>query len=118
MQQVHATGGILLLGVLFVFALAAAWLALTTGSRPWLEIATRVVNALLGVQVLVGVLLYLTGSRPAESLHLLYAVAAVGALPLGNAFSSEAPPKARAGVLAASGLLTLGLLFRLISTGD
>ncbi|MBA3430744.1 MAG: hypothetical protein H0U16_04590 [Actinobacteria bacterium] len=118
MQGLHAAGGFLLLGVTAAFTLAATFLALTYGAKPWLEVARRVLNGVLGAQVLVGAILYITGSRPGDGLHLLYAVAALGALPLGNAFSSEAPPKARAGVLAVSGLLALGLVFRLISTGD
>ena len=117
MQAVHAAGGMLLLGVTGTFVLAA--LALTTlgGARPWLEWARKILTGLLLLQVALGALLYATGDRPAEGIHVLYGVLVVGALPLANAFSSEAPAKARAGVLAVAAVVTLGLLWRLISTG-
>jgi len=48
---------------------------------------------------------------------MLYGVLVAGVLPLANVFSSEAPAKARSGVLAVAGVVTLGLLWRLVRTG-
>ena len=118
MQQLHATGGVVLLGAIAVFSLILLVLAFTRGARPWIERARTLLTALIALQAAVGALLYVTGGRPGETLHVLYGVVALAALPLASSFSSEAPPKARAGVLALGGLLTLGLLVRLLSTGD
>ncbi len=117
MQAVHAAGGMLLLGVTAAFALAGLGLTLLGGTQPWLEWARRILTGLLVIQVFVGALLYATGDRPAEAIHMLYGVLVAGVLPLANVFSSEAPAKARSGVLAVAGVVTLGLLWRLVRTG-
>ncbi len=117
MQAVHAAGGMLFLGIAGAFALAALALTFLGGARPWLEWARRIVTGLLLMQVFLGGLLYATGDRPAEVIHVLYGALVVGVLPLANIFSSEAPAKGRAGVLAVAGVVTLGLLWRLLRTG-
>jgi hypothetical protein len=61
--------------------------------------------------------LYGSGHRPQESLHLLYGLAGLVALPFGSYFAAEAPPRPRAVVLAAAGVLTLGIFFRSFATG-
>ncbi len=117
MQAVHAAGGMILFGVSGVFALAALALTALGGVRPWLEWARRILTFLLLMQVFLGALLYATGDRPAEGLHVLYGALVVGTLPVAHTFSSEAPAKARSGVLCAAGVVTLGLLWRLLRTG-
>ncbi|MDQ3766854.1 MAG: hypothetical protein M3346_05865 [Actinomycetota bacterium] len=117
MQAVHAAGGMLLFGVAGVFVLAAFALAVLGGARPWLEWARRTLTFLLLLQVFLGAMLYATGDRPAEVIHVLYGALVAGVLPLAHAFSSEAPAKARAGVLAVAAVVILGLLWRLLSTG-
>lgn len=67
--------------------------------------------------ILAGALAYLAGARPAELLHLLYAVALLGVLPLGATFAAEAPPPARAGVLGGAAAIGLILAWRLFATG-
>lgn len=118
MQQAHATGGVLLLGAIVLFLAVALVLTFTGGMRPWLETLRKVMTGLVAVQVGIGALLYAMGQRPAETLHLLYGAVALGVLPFASTFSSEAPPKARAGVISLGAVLTLGLLFRALSTGD
>lgn len=118
MQAVHAAGGMLLFGVTAVFALVALALTVTRGSGAILEWARRILTFLLALQVLAGALLFAMGDRPAETIHLLYGVIAVGTLPLADTFSSEAPARARAGILAVAAVVTLGLLWRLLGTGE
>ncbi len=74
-------------------------------------------GASLVVQVLVGVLLYVGGSRPLEPLHLLYGVAILAVLPLASSFAADAPPRPRSGVRAVAGLMVVLLAWRLLSTG-
>ncbi|MDP9225119.1 MAG: hypothetical protein M3P18_14990, partial [Actinomycetota bacterium] len=80
----------------------------------WLR---RTVTFVVVLQALVGALLFAGGQRPQESLHLLYGVAALGVLPFGSFFAAEAPPRPRATVLAVTGFLTVGILFRSFVTG-
>ena len=118
MQAVHAAGGMLLFGVAAAFALASLAGTILGRAGAALEWARRILTYLLVLQVLVGALLFAMGDRPAEAIHIFYGVAAVGALPLADAFSSEAPAKARAGVLTVAAVVTLGFLWRLLSTGE
>jgi hypothetical protein len=118
MSQWHATLGIAVAGVALLFVLVAgitAWL--DRGGHAQIVRLRLGVQALLAVQVVLGALLYLTGARPAEVLHLVYGVAILGVLPLATTFASDAPPRARSWVLAVAGLLILLLAWRLLSTG-
>ena len=117
MQAVHAAGGMLLFGVTGAFALAALALTARSGAQPWFEWARRALTFLLLLQLGLGALLFATGDRPAEGIHVLYGVLVAGVLPLAQTFSSEAPAKARAGVLAVAAAVTFGLLWRLAGTG-
>ena len=107
----------LLFGVTGVFALAALALIGLGGAKPWFELARRVLTWLVLLQVGLGALLFATGDRPAEGIHVLYGALVAGVLPLAHGFSSEAPAKARAGVLAIAAVVTFGLLWRLVDTG-
>jgi type IV secretory pathway VirB2 component (pilin) len=117
MVAVHRSLAIALVAIAALFTVAATAAAYSSGSRPWLEWLRRTVTGAVVVEVLGGALLFGTGHRPQESLHLLYGVAAAVVLPFGSLFAVEAPSRPRAGVLAAAGLLTVGILFRSFVTG-
>lgn len=117
MQEVHRTLAVVVLVMTAVFTLAAIVAASRGGSRAWLEWARRALMSVIALQVLSGIVLYGTHHRPSESLHLVYGVAALAAIPFGSYFAAEAPPRPRAVVLAAAGFLTLGILFRAFVTG-
>jgi heme A synthase len=117
MQAVHRLLAIAVLLVAAAFTAGAVFAALRQGARPWLEWARRILMSLVSVQLVSGLLLYGTGHRPAESLHLLYGAGALAAVPFGSYFAAEAPPRPRAVVLAAAGVLTLGIIFRSFVTG-
>jgi hypothetical protein len=117
MQAVHRVLAIAVLLVAAAFTLGAVFSAFREGARAWLEWLRRIFTSLVAVQILSGVVLYGTGQRPAESLHLLYGAAALAAVPFGSYFAAEAPPRPRAVVLAAAGVLTLGIIFRSFVTG-
>lgn len=116
MVQLHAIGATIVLGAILITAAASAVLALRGGSS-WTDWLRYALTAIIGLQVAVGALLYLAGARPREELHLLYGLAALAILPLAGSFASEAPPRPRAWVLAATCLVLLLLAWRLASTG-
>lgn len=70
-----------------------------------------VITAAAGLGLLVG------GARPAEALHLLYALLAVGAVPLANSFAVYRPPLQRALATLVGALVGLVLIARLFATG-
>ena len=117
MTQLHTIGAAVVLvatGVFFVFAL---FCARTGRMEAVLANARKGMAALLGLEVLFGLVLLVQGSRPREGLHFLYGAVALGALPMASAFAAEAPGKARAGALAAGAGLLLIMIWRLWVTG-
>ena len=74
-------------------------------------------SSLLIVASASGLLLLLTGSRPSESLHLLYAGVAVAVIPLARSFLGRASRR-RAGLLFLVAFVVLGaVVYRLFTTG-
>ena len=63
-----------------------------------------------------GALLLVTGARPADDLHLLYAAVAIGLIPLARSYVTEAGRRRTIAILLAF-LALGGVLFRLFSTG-
>jgi peptidoglycan/LPS O-acetylase OafA/YrhL len=116
MVQLHALGATIVLCAIVITAAAAAVLALRGGSR-WTDPIRYVLTAVIGLQLAMGGLLYLAGGRPREELHLLYGLAALALLPVAGSFASQAPPRPRAWVLAATCVVLLLVAWRLASTG-
>jgi hypothetical protein len=117
MTQAHVVGSVVVLvaaAAFFIFALYCA----RTGAHGDALVKMRMgVVGIAALQVALGALLYATGRRPAESLHILYGVVAVAAIPLAASFAFEAPPKAKAGALAGGAGLMLAMIWRLWVTG-
>ncbi len=116
MNAIHALGATVVLVAAALFAVGSAGMAMAGGSR-WVDRGRLVVLGLVGLVALAGAFAWLSGSRPAESLHYLYAVAALATLPLAASFATEAPPRERAAVMAGTGLVLILLVWRLASTG-
>lgn len=75
------------------------------------------VVALLVVAAASGLLMLMTGARPADILHLLYAALAVGLIPLARSFLGALRGR-RAGVLMIVAFAVLGaIVYRLFATG-
>jgi hypothetical protein len=117
MLAIHRSLAAVLVVVGAAFTIGAIVAALREGARPWLEWGRRTVTALVALQGLFGLVLYGSGHRPQESLHLLYGLAGLVVLPFASYFAAEAPPRPRAVVLAIAGVLTLGIFFRSFATG-
>jgi hypothetical protein len=118
LADLHGTLGFLILVAALLFVLVAAITAwLGRGGDAWIARLRLVFEAILLVQVVVGAIVFLTGARPTEWLHLVYGIAILAVIPLATTFASEAPPRSRSGVLAVAGLVILLLAWRLLSTG-
>ncbi len=99
--------------------------AVEAGWRAWRrsppgDIADRLETILLVVLVIAiagGLGLLVGGARPQETLHFVYAIVALGALPIAGLLTKEASPRARgiAGVIGA--LVALVVVARLFGTG-
>ena len=64
-----------------------------------------------------GLALLLTGHRPHEWLHLVYAVLVFGAVPVGDSLAARASTSTKAAARVAAGVIGLVLTIRLIGTG-
>jgi FtsH-binding integral membrane protein len=117
MATVHRTLAMVLLVAAGAFTVGAIIAAARKGAGPWLEWLRRTLIALVAVEALAGLVLYASGQRPEESLHLLYGVAGLLVVPFGSYFAAAAPPRPRAAVLAVAGIVTLGIFFRSFVTG-
>jgi hypothetical protein len=114
--QLHAIGAAVVLVAVAATGLTAVLIALRGGS-PWTERLRTGLTTVIGLQVAIGLAVFVSSARPRETLHLLYGLAALGVLPLAGAFAAEAPPRPRAWVLASACLVLLVIAWRLASTG-
>lgn len=64
-----------------------------------------------------GLVLLATGARPAEGLHLLYAVVAISLIPLARSFIGRASARAAGALLVAAFVVLGGIVYRLFTTG-
>jgi hypothetical protein len=117
MAAAHAAGGLVVVVAVCCFLIASVVCARFIEPRPWLEAAGKAVMTILAAQLALGAVTLLGGRRPAEPLHFLYGVAAVGVFPLAGAFAAEAPPRARSGVMAVASAIALALVWRAFQTG-
>lgn len=117
MARAHSFGAVVLLVATVAFVVFALISIRSERARASLDKARSALVALVGLQIVVGLVMLATGDEPGESLHFLYAGLALVALPAASSFAFEAPPKARAGVLGAAGILILAMIWRLWVTG-
>jgi hypothetical protein len=64
-----------------------------------------------------GLVMLATGARPAEGLHLLYAIVAIALIPLARAFLGRANARAAGALLVAAFVVLGGIVYRLYTTG-
>lgn len=117
MNQLHAWSAVAVVMIFALLAVAGAAAALAGRGNSMVERLHRGAIGVAAIAVVAGGLAYLAGARPAELLHLLYAVALLGILPLGATFAAEAPATARVGVLGGAAAIGLILVWRLFATG-
>jgi heme A synthase len=102
-------------------ALAVAVIAVIGWARPplrrhLLDWAVLAAIALVALDALVGAVVVLSGARPADGLHFLYAALALAILPAARFWGGRARGP-RASLLAIAGMVLLGFTLRLFQTG-
>lgn len=112
---------ILAYGIVAAVAGGVAWSALLTRrgqtGTPGFEQYQAAVVALVIVTAASGLGLLVSGSRPAEGLHLLYGLVAVALIPLARSFVGRTGGRT-AGVLHVIAFLVLAaVVYRLFTTG-
>ena len=115
--QLHGIGSLVTALAIAAFGLAMVTIAILdrfTELMPRLRAALLVV---IGLQVVLGAITWLSGGRPAQDLHLLYGGAILVLLPLAGSFVEEAPLRDRAVVFAIAAVVGLLLVWRLLVTG-
>lgn len=104
-----------------VVALGIGWSALLIASRraggPGFERFQAAVVSLIIVGAASGLLLFASGARPTETIHLLYAVIAIGLIPLARSFLGRPSGRASAALLLVALVALGGILYRLFTTG-
>jgi hypothetical protein len=88
--------------------------------RPPGRAAAAVLGAaaiVLGMAAAGGLALLAGGHRPAEWLHLVYALLAFGLVPLADSLAALASPRRRALARLGGALVALGVIARLFATG-
>jgi len=100
--------------------LGTAWaVVLAVQRRPGGSLFVRyqaIVIAVVVLAAVAGAVRFVSNARPADNLHLLYGVVAVGAIPVARSFLAGKERRDAVLVLVAFVILA-GVLFRLFSTG-
>ena len=96
-------------------AAVRAWRARPPGPR--VALLGRVTLLVLVVTSAGGLGILLAGGGPHEPLHLLYAVLAIGSLPVADSLARAAGPRWRAVVTLVAAAVLFVLILRLIQTG-
>ena len=118
MDAIHRA---LAFGAVAVAVIGVGWAAFIAArgreeSRAFERFQAAVVSLLI-VASASGALLLITGSKPSESLHFLYAAIALAAIPLARSFVGRAGLR-RAGPPLLAAVVVLGaVIYRLFTTG-
>lgn len=117
MSSLHVLGALAALAISVLLAVGGGLASWRDLLHEPMRIAAFAAVAVYGLVALLGIATMITGPAAREWLHFVYAAALLGAVPLGLTFASEAPPRARTGVIAAMGAVALLLVWRLFATG-
>ena len=71
---------------------------------------------LLVVQSGLGAVLWFSGLRPARNIHILYGIVSISAIPMAYAFTRGRDTNAEVLIYSTTSLVTVGLIFRAMST--
>ncbi len=117
MQAIHQIFAVAALIAVVIGVVWAAVLAITR--RPGGRAFARAQAVLVGIVALAaigGALVFLTGSRPADGLHLVYGAVAILVIPFARSFL-RAEARRDALVLFVAAVVLGGVIYRLFATG-
>ena len=106
---------VIVVGVVGIALAAAGVIRGTPG--PTLRAYVILASALIGVQVVVGGILFLAGHRPAEPIHHLYGGLVLAALPVSRRLSRGSAERGEAWALLAGCVAVVLLGVRALATG-
>ncbi len=101
-------------------AVGLSWAALTLARRGVAGLADSFQAAVVALLVVVaasGLVLVVAGGRPADGLHFLYAVIAIGIVPAARSFMGRTGGRTAAVAMLAAFLVLAVLVYRLFTTG-
>jgi hypothetical protein len=105
-------------GIALLVALEAAWRAIREEPPGRLSATlSGLLLAAIGITAAGGLGMLAGGARPRESLHFVYALLALGAVPLASSLTSEASPRLQGVVTALAAAVSLAVVARLFGTG-
>lgn len=84
---------------------------------PGFERFQAAVVSVLVVGAASGAILLASGARPAEGLHLLYAILAIGLIPLARSYLGRASGRGGSALLLAAFVVLGAVVYRLFTTG-
>lgn len=119
LSQIHASLANTLLFYFIALAIWGTWRFLRrqgVDSSYWGGLA--IAEILVGLQFLVGGYLWITGLRPARSVHLLYGLVALLAIPGMYMYTKGRTDRPEMLMYAVVSLITVGLILRAVFTGE
>ena len=116
-MTVHQRLGVAVLLVGIVGIVIAGFGVARGTPGPTLRAYLALTSALIGVQVVIGGILFLRGYRPAESLHYLYGGLLLVALPVARGLGAGPDDRREAWYLLGGCVVLTGLATRAIVTG-
>jgi hypothetical protein len=120
-MTLEAIHRLLAYAVVGMTAAAIGWAVLLVLSKraggPAFERFQAAVVSLLIVGAASGLVLLATGARPTDGLHVLYAIVAIGLIPLARSFLGRASERARGALLIGAFVVLGGVVYRLFATG-
>ena len=112
---------LLAFGIVAITVVGIGWSAILLVTRraggPAFERLQAAVVSVLVVSAASGLVLLATGARPADGLHLLYAIVAIALIPLARSFVGRASSRAAGALLLAAFIVLGGVVYRLFTTG-
>jgi len=115
--QVHDAFGLAVLVLAAAGAILAILGLLRPRFMPAVRIYLRVILAVVAIQVLIGLVLVVTGSRPHEVLHWLYGAATLVTIPIAVVVGRRLGGRDEQIWLAGGAVLTVLFALRAIATG-
>jgi heme A synthase len=114
---VHDRYGFVLTVVAAVGALAAIAGLVRPGILPFVRLYLRIMIALVGVQVAIGLVLVATGDRPQQLIHWFYGAATLLTLPIAMVIGKRLGGRDEQVWLCGGAVMTLLFALRALATG-
>ena len=116
-MQLHDRVGFIVTVVAVAGALAAVGALLRPAWMPAVRVYLRLTIAAVGVQVVIGIVLVITGQRPSQGIHWFYGAATLLAMPLAFAIGSRLSAREEPLWVVGGAVATVLFAARAITTG-